>query len=119
MICTTLNKIRATNPCRDGWKKLLKGLGKTEADDDPVSFAFIVQNNGLEDALLCCESAPEHDAVWSEYTKLIAKQYKPPEATQTTDPWIEFMWLQTSMWAKEKDLDDRYLKKKFLQLVIA
>ena len=31
MITTTLNRIRAHSPCREGWAKLLRHLGKTEA----------------------------------------------------------------------------------------
>ena len=33
---TTLNKIRSHLPCEKGWKTLLKSLGKTEADDEPL-----------------------------------------------------------------------------------
>jgi hypothetical protein len=33
MIHTTLNRIKAHYPCKDGWKKPLKYLGKTKADD--------------------------------------------------------------------------------------
>ena len=32
-LTTTLNKIQMCNPCSKGWKKLLKYLGKTVADD--------------------------------------------------------------------------------------
>lgn len=32
MLTTTLNRIRANWPCEPGWTKLLKHLGKTEAD---------------------------------------------------------------------------------------
>lgn len=35
MITTTLNRIRAHSPCEDGWTKLLKHLGKSQADDGP------------------------------------------------------------------------------------
>lgn len=48
MITTTLNRIRAHGPCQDGWSKLLKGLGKTAADDDPLPFARIAEINGLD-----------------------------------------------------------------------
>ena len=48
---TTLNKIYAHNPCADGWKKLLSSLGKTTADDEPVSIEYIIDSNGLSDAL--------------------------------------------------------------------
>jgi len=36
MITTTLNEIKKHCPCEDGWKKLLKHLGKTKADDEPL-----------------------------------------------------------------------------------
>ncbi len=67
---TTLNKIRACHPCDSGWRKLLKHLGKTQADDEPVPFLVILESNGLDDALWCLRSTPEYDrdsrlfAVW-------------------------------------------------------
>ena len=48
---TTLNKIKSHDPCARGWRTLLTALGKTKADDDPVSMAFILQSNGFEDAV--------------------------------------------------------------------
>ena len=57
---TTLNKIKAHSPCEGGWRTLLKALGKTKADEEPVSMAFILQSNGLDDALWalrCLEDA--------------------------------------------------------------
>ena len=48
---TTLNEIRAAGPCEDGWKKLLATLGKTRADDEPISLLTILNSNGLDDAL--------------------------------------------------------------------
>ena len=53
MIYTTLNKIRACEPCSDGWEKLLKNLGKTKADDEPFSMLEILNSNGLNDAMWC------------------------------------------------------------------
>lgn len=46
MITTTLNRIRAHHPCREGWGKLLSGLGKTAADDEPLPFARIPKSTG-------------------------------------------------------------------------
>jgi hypothetical protein len=69
-ITTTLNRIRAHKPCHDGWRKLLSGLGKTAADDEPLPFARIVEINGIDDALWCCRAEPQLDkdrrlyAVW-------------------------------------------------------
>ena len=50
---TTLNEIRAHAPCREGWEKLLKNLGKTKADDEPLAVLTIIESNGLDDALWC------------------------------------------------------------------
>ena len=50
---TTLNKIREHQPCADWWEKLLKHLGKTKADDEPLSLLTILDSHGLDDALWC------------------------------------------------------------------
>ncbi len=67
---TTLNKIRAHSPCVPGWEKLLRSLGKTSADDEPVDIAYIIDSNGLDDALWCLRAVDGEDrkirlfAVW-------------------------------------------------------
>jgi hypothetical protein len=53
MIYTTLNKIRNHNPCCSGWEKLLKNVGKTQADDEPLSMLTILNSNGFDDAVWC------------------------------------------------------------------
>ena len=60
MITTTLNRIRAHGPCEYGWKRLLSGLGKTTADDEPLPFAKIIEISGLDDALWCLRAEPQH-----------------------------------------------------------
>lgn len=50
---TTLNKIRAQNPCKDGWETLLKYLGKTKSDDETLTFVTILDAVGLQRALWC------------------------------------------------------------------
>ncbi len=59
MLTTTLNDIRAKSPCEDGWQKLLKHIGKTKADDEPIGFDAILESNGLDDALWCIRALPE------------------------------------------------------------
>ena len=67
---TTLNKIRKYEPCAAGWQKLLTYLGKTKADDEPLSLLTILDSNGLDDALWCLRAVEGHDreirlyAVW-------------------------------------------------------
>ena len=50
---TTLNAIREHHPCKAGWEKLLKHLGKTSADDEPLSLLTVLESNGLGHALWC------------------------------------------------------------------
>ena len=58
---TTLNKIRAKSPCKDGWEQLLKHLGKTKADDEPLLITTILDSNGLDDALWCLRAVDGHE----------------------------------------------------------
>ena len=70
MIYTTLNKIREHGPCLGGWAKLLRHLGKTQADDEPLALGTILDSNGLDDALWCLRAVDGHQrevrlfAVW-------------------------------------------------------
>ncbi len=50
---TTLNEIRANAPCKEGWEKLLKHIGKTAADDEPIHLLTIIESNGFDDAMWC------------------------------------------------------------------
>ena len=65
MITTTLNAIREHDPCADGWKKLLKTLGKTQADAEPISLGAILESNGLDDAIWCLRTIEGYDKeIW-------------------------------------------------------
>lgn len=53
---TTLNRIREGSPesgraCADGWENLLKTLGKTKGDDEPIDLLTVLNSNGLDDAM--------------------------------------------------------------------
>lgn len=61
MMTTTLNRIREHNPCREGWTRLLKYLGKTQANDEPLGLDVILASNGLDDALWCLCAIREQD----------------------------------------------------------
>jgi len=69
-ICTTLMAIRKHSPCEDRWQTLLKHLGKTAADDDPLPLTAVLDSNGLDDTLWCLRAVTEYDrgirlfAVW-------------------------------------------------------
>ena len=74
MITTTLNRIRACAPCAEGWAKLLAGLGKTEADDEPLPDAEVVRINGIDDALWACRSEPQHAREWRLFAVWCARR---------------------------------------------
>lgn len=69
---TTLADLSALRPrpCTDGWRKLLRYLGKTKADDEPLLFSTILESNGISDALWCLRAVKGRDrdmrlyAVW-------------------------------------------------------
>ncbi len=50
---TKLNKIRECGPCKPSWEKLLASLNKTQADDDPLSFWYLLDTLGIDDAAWC------------------------------------------------------------------
>jgi hypothetical protein len=45
---TTLNAIRECLPCSGGYTRLCRYLGKTEADNELISFATIAQSNNIQ-----------------------------------------------------------------------
>ena len=57
---TTLNKILIHEPCEDGLETLLTYLGKTEADDEPLSIRTILESNGVEDAIWALRAVDDH-----------------------------------------------------------
>lgn len=74
MLTTTLNRIRAHGPCREGWEKLLKGLSKTAGDDEPLAFSRIAEINGIDDALWCCRAEPQEAKTWRLFAVWCARQ---------------------------------------------
>ena len=71
---TTLNRIRASHPCQDGWTKLLAHLGKTAADDEPLSLLTILDSNGMADALWCLDADPALDRLKRHFQAWCAEQ---------------------------------------------
>ncbi len=80
-LSTTLNKIRACHPCgmdpradqRIGFCKLREFLGPDYGDDAPVPFAKIVESNGFDDALWCCQSV-DYNRAWRLLAVWFARQ---------------------------------------------
>ena len=81
---TTLAKIRSHSPCDDGYKKLCKSLGgiRKYGKDTPITIRQIVGSNGLDDALWCLRTMPEHNNRW----RLLAVRYARTVQRFMTDP---------------------------------
>ena len=73
-LTTTLNHIKACNPCNDGWQAGLQAAGKTEADDEPISYETILNAVGIEKALWCCQAEKQHSSLWRRYAVWCARQ---------------------------------------------
>ena len=71
---TTLNAIRAHSPCANGWAELLRHLGKTQADDEPLALTTILDSNGLDDALWCLRACEGIDREARLYAVWCARQ---------------------------------------------
>ena len=74
MITTTLNEIRDCFPGNNEWIRLLKYLGKTRADDEPLPLLTVLDSNGLDDALWCTRCIPEHDKAWRLFAMWCARK---------------------------------------------
>lgn len=81
---TTLTRIREASPCESGYKKLVKSLGgaKKYGEDTPITVRQIVESNGLDDALWCLCTMPEHNHRW----RLLAVCYARRIQHLLTDP---------------------------------
>ena len=71
---TTLKQIREKSPCISGWGNLLAHLGKTKADDEPLSILTILDSNGLNDALWCLRAVKGRDKEIRLYAVWCARQ---------------------------------------------
>ncbi len=74
MFTTTLNKIREHGPCTTGWTILLKGLGKTGPDDEPLAMSTILSINGLDDAIWCLRTLEGADREIRLFAVAVARQ---------------------------------------------
>ena len=65
MIYTTLNKLALHHRSSTSKETLLKHLGKTVGDDDPLSMELILDVLGIQDAIWCTRAFPEHHKTWA------------------------------------------------------
>jgi hypothetical protein len=73
-LTTTLNRIYACSPCADGWKQGLAAAGKLQGDDEPITYAAIIDAVGPENAFWCCRAEPQYANIWRRYAVWCARQ---------------------------------------------
>lgn len=74
---TTLDRIKDNHPCGDGWRKLIRSLNKTKADDASVSIRHIIESNGIADAIWALRAVDGHDREIRLYVAWCAEQVLP------------------------------------------
>jgi hypothetical protein len=113
---TTLNAIRANSPCIGGWVTLLAYLGKTTADDEPLSLLTVLESNGLNDAVWCLRTEPTPERT-QRFALAVARrtEYLSPAAkalNDTTDRYINGLATKAELRAAAKALNnttERYM----------
>lgn len=73
-ITTTLNRIWSHVPNEEGKARILAAVGKDSPDDEPITFATIVDSVGLFPALRCCRAEPQYASEWRLFAVWCARQ---------------------------------------------
>lgn len=85
---TTLNAIRKHITHREGWETLLKHLGKTKPDDEPLALLTILDVMGFEEALQCLSSVKGFEKEKRELAITYAREVEhlmPPRSQKALD----------------------------------
>ncbi|AUG84886.1 hypothetical protein Athena1_0028 [Vibrio phage Athena1] len=102
MITVTLQQIKYSHPCKDGWKKVLKANGGVNADfDRPFPLVSILDSNDLDDTLWVISNVPEmgeHDDVWRKFSSWCALQNIDKISKYCSDEDYKLIvnWLETN-----------------------
>lgn len=109
-VYTTLNKIRAFEPPKSLWEKLLSSLGKTAPDDKPLALVSILESIGLDGALWCTRTVfNEHrekivefaircaDNVLPIFEKKVPNDHRPRLAIQAAKDYLEGKITETDL----------------------
>lgn len=62
----TLEALRACNPCREGWRRLVQSLPATTEASTPFPFLHILDSNGIPDTLWGLRALPNQVALYNE-----------------------------------------------------
>ena len=106
MITITLQKIKNARPCADGWQKLLKSKGGSDADmgaEFPLS--DVLESNGLDDTLWCLRCLPEHNNLWRKCAVWCTRQVQHLMTDQRSIDALDVAWRHSDDAATDDELD--------------
>ena len=81
---------------------MLKHLGKTKADDEPLAYSEILKSNGLDDALWCARAEP--DIPWRKLAVLVSLEVLHLMEDNRSVHALEVAWLHACGEASEGEL---------------
>ena len=73
-LTTTTARIDACHPCPNRRDRAAQLLGITEPSDEPISYAYLLDTLGLDDALWCCRAEPDVAPIWRRYVVWCARR---------------------------------------------
>lgn len=85
MAYTTLAKIYLVNDCKRGWEVLLKYLGKSDMDDDPIPMRKLVDAVGIMGAIKMLSTVDGMEHEKTEFRSFLCHKHTQDEIT------IEFL----------------------------
>ena len=73
---TTLSRVRDLSPCKSRWRLALRKAGgiRKYGADTPITVRQIVETVGLNDALWCLRTMPEHNNLWQLFAVSCARR---------------------------------------------
>lgn len=74
MLTTTTARIDVCGPCDERRNRAAELLGITEPSEEPISYVYLLDTLGLEDALWRCRAEPDLAPVWRRYAVWCARQ---------------------------------------------
>jgi hypothetical protein len=85
MIYTSLNEIKSFNPCVSGWRDILKGQGKTEADGVLFPLTEAVKSNSVTDVCWLLGKRKKEIQVCVRFASMCADSVKHMQNTLKVD----------------------------------
>ena len=76
MLTTTLRRIFWHLDVGAQWEALLRHLGKTQADDEPLPYSVILKVCGIDMALRCCRAEARYENEWVRFAVWCAEQVR-------------------------------------------